>query len=209
MSIKKKLKDYLFLKRCIGCETKAVLDDYGFCDNCFQHLIFIENPAQSEIHHIFRYEGCIKNIISEFKYGKKRFYGKKMAKMVAAYLKQNRVGDFDFIIPVPLHWTKEFMRGFNQSAIVSVYLGRLLYKKTLLNVLLKARSTKSQTLIEGKERKLNVKNSFKVKNSHLIKKRKILLLDDVYTTGATAYEAKKQLLSAGAQKVIILTVAKA
>jgi competence protein ComFC len=76
------------------------------------------------------------------------------------------------------------------------------------DVLVKLKNTVSQTELSAKEREENVKNSFKVKNKEIIKSKKILLLDDVYTTGATTEECKKILLENGAKKVIIVTLAK-
>jgi len=122
-------------------------------------------------------------------------------------LKKEKI-EFDLIIPVPLHWKKEFIRGFNQSALIGNYISRKLNKKMVQNVLVKSKNTVSQTELSAEERKENVKGSFKVKNCDIIKNKIILLIDDVYTTGATLEECKKILLKRGAKKVIILTVAK-
>ena len=76
------------------------------------------------------------------------------------------------------------------------------------NILIKSKNTKSQTELDEKERKENVKNSFKLEKSILIRDKIVLLIDDVYTTGATTEECKKILLNGGAKKVIIITLAK-
>lgn len=78
----------------------------------------------------------------------------------------------------------------------------------LLSVLIKSKNTISQTKLREEERKQNIKGSYKIRNSDIIKDKTILLLDDVYTTGATTEEAKKLLLKEGAKKVIMLTLAK-
>ncbi|HNS32595.1 MAG TPA: ComF family protein [bacterium] len=210
MSIKKIISGILERTYiCFGCKKKAELNYYGFCRDCFRDILLIENLPGKDVYHVLRYEGPIKKIISDFKYSGKKYYGKRLAKMAASCLKENMVEGFDFIVPVPLHWRKEFLRGFNQSAVVSVHLGRIMNKKALLNVLVKAENTKSQTMMGKNERNRNILNSFTVKKRHLIKGKRVLLLDDVYTTGATANEAKKVLMSAGAAKVIVLTIAKA
>lgn len=116
--------------------------------------------------------------------------------------------NFDIIIPIPLHWKKEFIRGFNQSALIGNYLSKRLNKDLILSVLIKSKNTVSQTKLSEKERKENIKGSYKIRNSHIIKDKTVLLIDDVYTTGATTEEAKKILLQSGAKKVIILTLAK-
>ncbi|MCM8785054.1 MAG: hypothetical protein NC827_01220 [Candidatus Omnitrophica bacterium] len=76
------------------------------------------------------------------------------------------------------------------------------------NVLIKSKNTISQTELSEKQREENVKNSFKIKNKDIIDNKTVLLLDDVYTTGATTQECKKVLLENGAKKVIIVTIAK-
>lgn len=76
------------------------------------------------------------------------------------------------------------------------------------NVLIKSKNTVSQTGLNEKQREENVKNSFKIKNKDIIKNKIVLLVDDVYTTGATTHECKKILLENGARKVIIATIAK-
>jgi len=210
MSIIKKISHFFFGETCMSCKKKGVLNSYGFCAGCSSKCVFIDNFFQpAERYHVFRYEGEIKRIITDFKYRRKRFYGKKLAKTAASFLKEKGIEDFECIIPVPLHWKKEFKRGFNQSSIISVCLGRMTGRKVLLNVLLKTRNTRSQTMLKGSERKENARKSFSVRNGKLVRGSDILLVDDVYTTGATVAEARKALMEAGARKVLILTIAKA
>ncbi len=208
MSIKKFLN--LFLKNlCIGCRTPAELNRYGFCPSCERKVVFIENPPDSQNLHILRYEGPVKDAICGFKYNRKTYYGKRFALLVYDFIRDNKLESFDAIVPVPLHWKKEFRRGYNQSAIVSINLASLLKKECLCGVLVKVKNTVSQTELSESERKKNVKDAFSVRRAGLIEKKKILLFDDVYTSGATTAEAKKTLLAAGARSVIVLTLSRA
>jgi ComF family protein len=207
MSIRKKFFK-LFDTKCIYCKEKKILNQYGFCSPCFKYITVIENLPKVDKYHIFKYEGPIKDIIQDLKYRRKKFLAKQLANIIFTHIQKSSINEFDFIIPVPLHWRKEFKRGFNQSALISVYLGLKLKKKTLLGVLVKNKNTFSQTNLTFSERKLNIKNAFIVKKPPLIKGKQLLLLDDVYTSGATVNEAKKTLLSAGASEVIILTLAR-
>ncbi len=203
-----KIKKFLCLiikTKCIACE-KNYGDFYGFCNDCFSKIIFINEKFKDRFH-IGRYEGPLKDAIIKYKYNGRKSYAKYFAKFIEKKIEEEKI-EFDIIIPVPLHWKKEFLRGFNQSALIGNYLSKKIKKNMYQNVLLKSKNTKSQTELGEQERKQNVKDSFKLKNSKIIKDKIILLIDDVYTTGATTEECKKILVKGGAKKVIILTIAK-
>ena len=197
----------VFPEKCLGCEKHEKINKYGFCEECERKIVFLSDFSPP-FYWITRYEGPIKNAIHGLKYGRKKYYGKKLARMYIDFLKKHKIFDFDIIIPVPLHWKKEFLRGFNQSALISSYISRELNKPLILSDLVKIKNTCSQTKLSEKERKENVKESFHVRKSTFIKGKRVLLIDDVYTTGATVRESVKVLKKAGARKVIILTLAK-
>lgn len=208
MSIKKILN--LFWKeQCAGCGTSSALNDCGFCTACASNVVEVENPAGADVWHIFRYEGPVKEAICRFKYSGKKYYGKRFAAIASDFVRENLREDFDAVVPVPLHWKKEFKRGFNQSAVVASRMAGILKRKYMPCILVKKKNTPSQTELSVEERKKNVKGAFRARKANLIKGGKFLLIDDVYTSGATAREAKKTLLAAGAEKVIIITLAKA
>ncbi len=115
------------------------------------------------------------------------------------------------IIPVPLSGKRFRERGFNQTELIARHLSDKLKPNfsVLNNVLYKNKDTISQVEIKNrKERLRNLKNTFSVKNSGLIKNEVIFVLDDVTTTSATINEARRALLKAGAKKVIGLVVAR-
>lgn len=198
------IKDF-FKPLCIGC-GKNERNSFGFCDECFSKIIFI-NERFKDRFHIGRYEGPLKEAIIKYKYHKRKSYSKYFAELIGEKIKEEKI-EFDLIIPVPLHWKKEFIRTFNQSALISNYISKKFKKRMYQNVLIKSKNTKSQTELSEAERKENVKDSFKLKNSDIIKNKIVLLVDDVYTTGATTEECKRALLKGGAKKVIIITLAK-
>ena len=116
----------------------------------------------------------------------------------------------DFIVPVPLHSWRMLRRRFNQSALISQYLSQEVKVSVLLGGLKRRRSTPTQGDLNFNQRQKNVKNAFIVdpKYKAQINGKTILLIDDVYTTGATVNECTKILLKAGAASVNILTVAR-
>ncbi len=123
----------------------------------------------------------------------------------------------DLIVPVPLHKKKLRARGFNSTFLLIRDWERISEKLNFespaipfdKDVLIRRRWTKSQTALDRKTRLINIKNAFGIKGSAKIKDKRILLVDDVYTTGATANECSRTLLNAGAGHVDVLTLARA
>lgn len=116
----------------------------------------------------------------------------------------------DYLVPVPLHRWRILRRRYNQSALIAQYLSGDTKIPCLLGALKRARATLTQGHLQVNERYKNVKNAFTV-NHHcfdLIQKKHIVLIDDVYTTGATVTECSKALLKAGVSSVNILTLAR-
>jgi len=196
----------LWSEKCYACGNVSVVNKYGFCETCWKDVKLYKNK-NNLFWHIAVYDGPIKDVIHNFKYGKKKFYARKLAYFVYDYVKNN-FPEFDLIIPVPLHWKKEFSRGFNQSGIIAVYLSKLLKTPVFLNAIIRTKNTPAQAGLSEKERKENVSGVFKMRKEELIKGKKVVVFDDVFTTGATIEEIKKELKKAGAKKIIILTIAK-
>jgi ComF family protein len=125
--------------------------------------------------------------------------------------------NIDLIIPVPLHLKKLRIRGFNPSFLLVkdwICIAKFLNVKlpdipVNSNVLVRGRWTKPQTGLGRKERLENIKNAFNINDGSKITGKRILLVDDVYTTGATVNECAKVLLKGGAKNVDVLTLARA
>ena len=115
---------------------------------------------------------------------------------------------YDIIIPVPIHKKRKHRRGYNQTELVAKEISHQLKIKMGKDVLIKNINTKAQSELSKKERNDNIKGAFKVQNLQKIIGKKILLIDDIYTTGSTANECRKILKLAGAKNIGILTIAK-
>ena len=115
----------------------------------------------------------------------------------------------DAVVPVPLHPKRKKYRGFNQAFVLAKIIAREKDKALIMNCLIKAKNSPPQTIVEAYERGKNIKEAFAVKKARNIKDKVILLVDDVYTTGATVKECCDTLLQAGAKEVRIITLAQA
>jgi ComF family protein len=116
---------------------------------------------------------------------------------------------YDVIIPVPLHLDRLRWRGFNQSLLLSRSIGRIHRIRVDPFLLERSRPTVPQTQLKESERRENVKGAFTVATPEQIQERQVLLVDDVYTSGATVAECTKALVRAGAQAVDVFTLARA
>jgi ComF family protein len=114
---------------------------------------------------------------------------------------------FEFIVPVPLHRSRERTRGFNQAKV----LAKMLSRRTgtpLLDCLARIRRTPTQTRFDRVERMENLLNAFKMRKNNSVQGKELILVDDVFTTGSTANECARILKKAGAVSVRVLTIAR-
>ena len=118
--------------------------------------------------------------------------------------------NYDLILPVPLTFLRRWHRGFNQSEIIARFLSRRMKALRLYRSILMRRETlTAQSLLGRKERLTNVRLAFKIRNSQLVHNKRILLIDDVITTGATANECARILKAAGAKMVSLVVLFRA
>lgn len=195
-------KEYI----CNKCRIK--LRKYEIKNN---HVIKIGNKEKhfDELLCIFKYEDIIRDIIIKYKFQNKPYLYKTFSKII---LKNKKTCGFlekyDIIIPVPISRKRKHERGYNQTQLIAKEIAKILNIKLGNNILIKERDTKAQSELSKKERAINIKDVFKITDYKTIKNMKILIFDDIYTTGSTANECARVLKEAGAQKVGVLTIAK-
>ncbi len=152
------------------------------------------------------HEGVIRDMVHRLKYNDRTDLGPWMARWM---LRAGRelLNDCDIIVPVPLHARRFWLRRFNQSAELARHLASLSGKTFDPDALKRIKQTRQQVGLGANERTANVRGAFKVPETQAIKVRgrNVLLIDDVYTTGATVKAASRALLRGGASSVDILT----
>lgn len=151
----------------------------------------------------------MKDLLHLFKYREKTALRLFFADRMSAFLKMYGISlsAFDFLVPVPLHPARLRERGYNQSALLAQELGRTARRPVLGRSLFRIRNTKSQTTLRQKERWTNIQSAFTIKYPFVFKHKNILIVDDLFTTGATTSEAARVIKQAGAQQVVVLTLA--
>jgi ComF family protein len=116
---------------------------------------------------------------------------------------------YDLIVPIPLHKNRLRERGFNQALLLAREIGKAWKTEVDPFLLVKARPTPPQAALKGEERRKNLRGAFEVRRPERIEGKRVLLVDDVCTTGATLEEAFRTILKAGAQEVEALVLARA
>jgi ComF family protein len=155
------------------------------------------------------YEGVIVEIISRFKYGGVARLAKPLGILLAEYQDPEfPFSEIDLLIPVPLHTRRLRERGFNQSLLLARQVSQRRSIPLNFTSLRRSRQTQPQTQLSGPERQKNVRGAFEVRTAEAVAGKRILLIDDVFTTGATVQECAKALLDARAKRVDVLTLAR-
>lgn len=151
----------------------------------------------------------LREVLQRFKYGRKISLGKPLGRLMARgcgkFLSGHRA---DMIIPVPLHPKRLRWRGFNQAVILGREVARQWKVPIDPFILERSRETPPQTQLDEEERRKNMRGAFFVSPAKSVAGKSVLLVDDVYTSGATVNECSRTLLRAGAKEVSVLTLAR-
>lgn len=202
---------------CLIC---GKLTNKILCNECKKELykkaIFkVEDNKNKDLYfekhiYIFLYKDKIRNLILDYKFNDKSYLYKLFSKII---IKNEKIcgilKKYDIIIPVPIHKKRKKQRGYNQSDLVAKQITyeipSLEYENKIIE---KAKNTLPQSSLNKKQREENVKNVYKIVNKEKIKNKKIIIFDDIYTTGSTANAIAKILKQNGAKEILILTIAK-
>lgn len=146
-------------------------------------------------------------LIHHFKYNRKFSIGKNLGRRLGGILKKEEFSKgFDYIIPVPLHPSRKRERGYNQSRILAEEISETVSVPLMEKVLIRKKKTEDQTHLSPEERERNVRGAFVVRTNSALQGKKIILVDDVMTTGATLKECARVIKEAGAREVVGVTL---
>lgn len=168
----------------------------------------VEDKNFSTQIYILNYEGNIRNRILSYKFKNKSYLYNTFTKIILNNKKIcNILKTYDIIMPVPIHKKRKNERGYNQSELIAKGLAKNLINVEFKKGLKKIKNNLKQSSLDREKRKLNVKNAYEIINKEIIKDKRIILFDDVYTTGSTADECCRMLKQSGAKEILVLTIA--
>lgn len=227
--------DILLPPQCLGC-ARIVPEPGTLCAGCWEHIDFLGQPlchacgAPFEFDHgadtlcgvcarerpvfgraraVMRYDDQSRDLILGFKHADRTFAAPAFARwMVRAGV--GLINDADLVVPVPLHRLRLWRRRYNQAALLALGIAKLAGRQTVPDLLLRTRATPSQGRLSAAQRRVNVRGAFAVRPQRrdLLAGKRVLLVDDVMTTGATVSASARVLLRAGAAAVDVVTLAR-
>lgn len=229
------LLDLLVPDRCLGCRRSrcGYRATCGLCRRCFAQLrkpprpacagcglpfaasvgatvrhcglCLAEPPAFDRLLALWEYRPPLDRVIRGLKFHRLDYLGAELAGEIADQL-EAELDEVDLVTPIPLHWLRRWARGFNQAERIARPLASR-FGLPFAQVLARRRSTKAQTSLARGARLAGPRGAFGVSLPGLVRERRILLVDDVATTGSTLREAAAALARAGARSVVALAVA--
>ena len=153
------------------------------------------------------YSGIIRQKLLDLKFSGRKELFKIFAQLIIRKLQMTNEKNFDIIISVPMHETSLKKRGYNQSELMAGYIASNYSIKLVVNNLVKTRETFTQSMLDKRDRVQNLRDAFKIISKKELAGKKILLVDDILTTGSTVNECSKILMESGAKEVIVVTAA--
>jgi len=187
------------------------------CSKCLSSLALNPTPfSRQSSPHTFAFDQawsvCLYNdtaqkLLHAFKYNSKTSLSKTFVPVMIGFIDQHYlpVPLFDLITPIPLHPVRLRERGYNQSALLSLALSKHYGPLYMENLLIRQKPTQTQTELGAKQRWTNMEGAFRIQPSSELAGKSVLLIDDLYTTGATVNSAAEALKKAGAARVCVLT----
>ena len=188
---------YPYDNKCIICGVEGFL---GICSKCKSEIKRVHQ--QEEIMAYGYYGGVLKKLILNLKYHKSFIAGKVLADLLCQIIIEKKLS-IDCICYVPISKDSLKKRGFNQCSVLAKNISSIL-DIPVIDCLVKVKETKEQKLLGKEERMKNILDAFEIKNKEKLFKKNILLIDDVYTTGATINECKKNIEKCNINKIYLL-----
>ncbi|WP_138203897.1 ComF family protein [Haloimpatiens lingqiaonensis] len=203
---------YYSEEECVIC-GKRLFEGLYLCDSCRNKIKSCEESKKIEvfnkevrIYSALYYSSAVKKLVLALKYKSDFICGDVLASYMIKIIHDKKI-KFDIITYVPLSFENKKKRGYNQSKYLAKCIGEKFDKK-VVDLIKKSRKTRDQIGLNEEERWINLKDSFSFRKGKKVENKKILLVDDVVTTGATAHYCILELLKNNAGEIIFLTAAK-
>ena len=206
------LADLLYPRKCVFCGKLLENQELDLCEDCNSKLpVFTGSKIKlsflAQWSGLWYYKDTVRESVLRFKFRRCRGYARTYGVLLARKLRQPEYSDWDILGWIPISGIRKWFRGYDQTELIGQAVSQEL-GIPLVPVLRKIRHTKPQSGMGNvAHRRANILGAYAVTDPALIKGQRILLLDDIITTGATASEAARVLLTAGAKEVKLATVA--
>lgn len=230
------LLDLVFPRVCVNCGGRVEEGSLHVCWDCAASFTLVKephcslcgDPVDGRVENLFRcsfcrrnpphfdlarsalrYIGDLRDTLHAFKYSRKSCLSGDFVRWLAACHRMHYSGiDMDAITCVPLHGRRQRDRTYNQAGLLARDLARELSVPVFTRCLKRVRPTESQISLNAAQRRANVRGAFSVEDAEWVEGRRLLVVDDIMTTGATVNECSRVLKRAGAASVYVLTVAR-
>lgn len=204
--------DLFFPRCCPGC-GRVTESERPWCEACIRTFWYprllnsASGGALDGCYTCGQYDEGLRAAILRLKYGGQRHLGESFSMLLHRFPWWDRLESYDLAAPVPLSAARMRERGYNQCDLMYQAFMKQMGKTYDPELLVRIRHTKVQSSLDREARRQNVKNAFHLNRRRQVEGRRVLLLDDVYTTGATLREAAKELRRVGAVSVMGFTMA--
>ncbi len=206
--------DFIFPTKnlCFFCSTNELDLKDNICKSCRDSIeivnneVFLNTSFIDECYYTTVYNKFMKGIIKRYKFNDKSFLYKPLGTILIDTVYEKKLNNkVDIIAFVPTHRRKETIRGYNQSELLASFLSKEL-NKPLLKTFIKQNHTLDQHFLDREDRRENLKNAFKVRKKEDVEGKKILLIDDILTSGSTMEECGRELIKNEAKAVFALAL---
>ena len=223
---------FLYPAECRVCEEFLGVTSVPYiCNNCWQDIQFLESlwcdicgipgvdgrcdtcaispPRYGKLRSIAFYQTTLQEAIHLFKFEKKKVLVQHLIQLVNAHMPLDCcIADYDFVLPIPIHKKRLRERGFNQATLLANGIVEAEGVPVLTDMLVRKRHTVAQSSLDREARQQNIVGAFEVRDPDIIRGKNLLVIDDVFTTGATIREAVSELWTADPAEIDVLTLAR-
>ncbi len=191
---------YVGACRCYRCGKELENGRQEYCYDCLRHLQKNDTYFNQGLAPL-KYNSLMRQSMEKLKYSNKREYAEFFADCIIRVCGEAiKAWEAELLIPVPIHRRRMIKRGYNQAALIAKHLNKYLQLELREDVLVRIKNTKVQNKLNDKDRRKNVTGAFGI-SENVVQYKKVILVDDIYTTGSTISSCAQILKAAGAAQV--------